>query len=34
MREGYGVRRVWDNADLVLTYGGGMRDQDVSRLHV
>ena len=28
------VRRVGDDADLVLAHGGGMRDEDVSRLHV
>ena len=28
------VRRVGDDADLVLAHRGGMRDEDVSRLHV
>ena len=28
------VRRVGDDTDLVLAYRGGVRDEDVSRLHV
>jgi len=28
------VRRVGDDADLVLMHGAGMRDEDVSRLQV
>ena len=34
MRRGYRMRRVGDDADLVLTHGGRMRDEDVSRLYV
>jgi len=34
MRGRDGVRGVGNDADLVLTHRGGMRDEDVSRLHV
>ena len=34
VRGRYRVWRVGDDADLVLAHGGGMRDEDVSRLRV
>jgi len=34
VRRGHRVWRVGDHADLVLTHGSGMRDEDVSRLRV
>jgi hypothetical protein len=34
MRGGYRMRRVGDDADLVLSDGGGTRDEDVSRLQI
>jgi len=33
VRGGHGVRRVRENADFVLTHGGGMRDENVARFH-
>lgn len=34
VRRRYRMRRVGDDGDLVLAYSGGMRDEDVSRLHL